>query len=195
MKTAFVIFIFLGLCNPFLNQLSAQDITPDYTPYFPNFPPLTPQEMMDYAKAGAEFLEKGGDIEEFNKSPGMFTKGEFLDYRYLSIVDCETKTALAHPFVPDGVNVVGLFFKVKDINGRAYIAELCSAVSNNPEGAWIVSFVKKPGEETVDLLYIYAVKVKNTDLMVGAFSRNLKLESDLYERAREEEKILNSLVE
>jgi len=31
--------------------------------------------MMEFARQGAEYLENGGDIEEFSKNPGKFTKG------------------------------------------------------------------------------------------------------------------------
>ena len=34
-----------------------------------------------------EYLENGGDIQEFSKNPGRFTKGAFLDFRYL-VVRC-----------------------------------------------------------------------------------------------------------
>lgn len=189
-----ILFLFFGLYCEGFNLLYAQESVPKYTPYFPNFRPLSPQEMMDFTRSGAEHLEKGGDIQEFNKNPGKFTKGVFLDYRCLAVLDCKTKTALAHPFIPKGVNVVGLFHKVKDAKGRAYMTELCAKALNNPKGAWIVSFVKKPGGDAVDLLYQYAVHVKNTDLIVGSFSRNLKLESYLDQRAREEEALLNAMV-
>jgi Single Cache domain 2 len=193
-KTNIIFTIVFCLCLSYTSQAIAQESSSNYTPYFPNFTPLTPQEIMEYARSGAEYLEKGGDVQEFNKNPGKFTKGVFLDYRYLAILDCKTKTALAHPFVPKAVNVIGLFHRIKDARGRAYMAELCTEARNNPKGAWIVSFVGKPGGKTIDLLYQYAVQVKNTDLIVGAFSRDLKLESYLDQRAREEERILNSLV-
>ncbi len=194
-KIIIVMSVFVYLCLPYFNQVTAQDPSPDYTPYFPNYPPLTPQEMMDFAREGAEYLENGGDIEEFNKNPGKFTKGVFLDYRYLAVADCKTKTVLAHPFIPKILNLPGLMYKTKDARGRAYSAEICAAAQKNPKGAWIVAFIKKPEEETINLLYQYNIQVKNTDLVVGVFSRKLKLESHLDQRAREEEKILNSLVE
>ncbi len=195
MKLTFIVVtLVIGLCWPCHNQVIAEGAASSYTPYFPNYRPLSPQEMMEFTRSGVEYLEKGGDIREFNKNPGKFTKGIFLDYRCLAVLDCKTKTALAHPFVPKGVNVIGLFHRVKDARGRAYMAELCTMAKNNPKGAWIVSFVKKPGGATIDLLYQYAIQVKNTDLIVGSFSRNMKVESYLDQRAREEEKILNSLV-
>lgn len=194
-KVIIVMSVFFYVCLPCFNQVIAQDPPPNYTPYFPNYPPLTPEEMMEFARQGAEYLKNGGDIEEFNKNPGKFTKGGFLDYRYLAVADCRTKTALAHPFMPNTVNVKGLMHKIKDARGRAYNAELCAAAQNNPNGAWLVSFIKKPGEETIDLLYQYYIQVKNTDLIVAVFSRNLRIESHLEQRAREEEAILNSLVE
>jgi hypothetical protein len=85
--------------------------------------------------------------------------------------------------------------KTKDARGRAYNAELCAAVQKNPQGAWSVDFIKKPGEEAIDLLYQYNIQVKDSDLVVAVFSRNLRIESHLVDRAREEEAILNSLVE
>ncbi|MCP4750723.1 MAG: hypothetical protein GY866_07515 [Proteobacteria bacterium] len=195
MKNAIVVFtVFLVLCGAGIDQSRAEDAASKYTPYFPNFRPLSPQEMMAFARSGAEYLEKGGDLQEFNKNPGKFAKGVFLDYRYLAILDCRTKTALAHPFLLNRLNIKGLFHKVKDARGRAYMTEICTAAENNPKGAWNVTFIKKPGGKTIDLLYLYAVQVKNTDLIVGVFSRNLKVESHLDQRAREEEKILNSLV-
>jgi len=194
-KIIIVMSVFVYVCLPYVNQVTAQDSSPNYTPYFPNYPPLTPEELMEFAGQGAEYLENGGDIQEFNKNPGKFTKGIFLDYRYLAVADCKTKTVLAHPFLPKIVNVTGLIYKAKDARGRAYSAELCAAAQKNPKGAWNVAFIKKPGEETIDLLYQYNIHVKNTDLVVGVYSRNLKLESHLEQRAREEEHILNSLVE
>lgn len=193
-KIVLVISVLLYACLPCFYQVIAQDPPENYTPYFPNYPPLTPEEMMELARQGAEYLENGGDVEEFNKNPGKFTKGVFLDYRYLSVGDCKTKTALAHPFMPNVVNVPGLMHKIKDVTGRAYNAELCAAALKNPKGAWGVTFVKKPGEEIVDLLYQYYIHVKNTDLIMAVFSRNLRIESHLEQRAREEEAILNSLV-
>jgi hypothetical protein len=193
-KTIITFILLIGLCWPFLNQVSAKDSSPHYTPYFPNFPPLAPKEMMEMARKGAEYLEKGGDIQEFNKNPGIFTKGVFLDYRYVAVGDCKTKTVLAHPFIPKIVNLEGLMYRAKDARGKAYSAEICAAAQNNPKGAWNVAFIKKPGEETIDLLYQYAIQVKNTDLIVTTYSRNIKLESHLDERAKEEEKILNLLV-
>jgi hypothetical protein len=151
--------------------------------------------MMAFAREGAEYLENGGDIEEFSKNPGKFTKGVFLDYRYLAVADCSTKTVLAHPFMPQILNVEGLMHKTRDAKGRAYNAELCAAAQKNPAGAWNVAFIKKPGEEAIDLLYQYNVQVKNSDLTVAVFSRNLMIESHLEQRAGEEEEILNSLVE
>jgi len=193
-KNIIVMSVFFCVCLPYLNQVAAQDASPSYTPYFPNYPPLTPEEMMAFARQGAEYLEKGGDIQEFNKNPGKFTKGVFLDYRYLAVADCKTKTVLAHPFLPNIVNVKGLMHKAKDARGRAYSTELCSATKKNPKGAWVAAFLKKPGEPIFDILYQYNIRVKNTDLVVGVFSRNIKLESHLDKRAREDEKILNSLV-
>ncbi len=194
-KIVIVLSVFLCVCILYSNHVTAEEPPPNYTPYFPNYPPLTPEEIMAFARQGAEYLENGGDIEEFNKNPGKFTKGIFLDYRYLAVADCKTKTVLAHPFMPKIVNVKGLMFKTKDARGRAYNAEICAAAQKNPKGAWIIALIKKPGEETIDLLYQYNIQVKNTDLVVGAFSRNLKLESHLEKRAGEEEHILNSLVE
>ncbi len=83
--------------------------------------------MMAFARKGAEYLEKGGHVKEYNRNPGQFTKGVFLDYRYLSIMDCKTMTVLAHPFIPKGVNVKGLFYKIKDARGRAHIVDICEA--------------------------------------------------------------------
>ena len=60
---------------------------------------------------------------------------------------------------------------------------------------WIASFVPKPGEDTIDLVYKYAIGVKNTNLIVGANSRNLRIESHLEHRAKDEEEILKSLIE
>ena len=194
-KIIIVMSALFWVCLPCFNQTIDQDPPPNYTPYFPNYPPLTSEEMMEFARQGAEYLENGGDIEEFNKNPGKFTKGVFLDYRYLAVADCRTKTVLAHPFMPQIVNVQGLMHKTKDARGRSYNAELCAAVQKNPNGAWNVAFIKKPGEETIDLLYQYNIQVKNTDLVVAVFSRNLRIESHLEDRAREEEAILNSLVE
>jgi hypothetical protein len=194
-KTIIVISVLFFVCLPCFTQEIAQESPPNYTPYFPNYPPLTPEEMMEFAKHGAEYLENGGDIGEFNKNPGQFTKGVFLDYRYLAVADCRTKTVLAHPFMPKVLNVQGLMYKTKDARGRAYNAELCAAVQKNPKGAWNVAFIKKPGEETIDLLYQYNIQVKDTDLVVAVFSRNLRIESHLVDRSREEEAILNSLVE
>ena len=151
--------------------------------------------MMEFARKGAEFLENGGDIEEFNKNPGKFTKGAFMDYRYLAVGDCETKTVLAHPFIPKIRNVKGLMMIVKDANGRVYSAEVCDAAMKNPKGAWLVSYVyKNPGENRIDLLYQYYIRVKGTNLAVAVFSRQLKIENLLSKKAGEEEKILNSLV-
>ncbi len=178
-----------------LSQVRAEDTVSNYTPYFPNFPPLSPQEMMDFAQRGAKFLEDGGDLQEFNKIPGKFTQGAFMDYRYLAVGDCKTKTVLAHPFIPKIHNIKGLMIIVKDANGRVYSAEVCDAAMKNPKGAWLVSYVfKVPGENRIDLLYQYYIRVKGTNLAVAVFSRQLKIESYLDQRAREEEKILNSLV-
>lgn len=58
---------------------------------------------MDFAQKGAEYLENGGDIQEFSKNPGEFTKWVFMDFRYLLVADCKTKTVLAHPFLPKAV--------------------------------------------------------------------------------------------
>ena len=195
MKKVTILFIFcFCLLGSGTQHLGAEGAASTYSPYFPNFPPLSTQEIMDFARSGAEYLEKGGELQVFNQNPGPFTKGVFLDYRYLAVLDCNTKTALAHPFIPRGVNVKGLFYRVKDAKGRAYMVELCTAAANNPKGAWVVPFIKKPGGETIDLLYLYAIQVKNTDLIVGAFSRNLNLESYLDQRTREEERLLNDLV-
>lgn len=193
-KTISAIILFVILFLPDVNQVIAEEPSRAYTPYFPNYPPLTLQEMMAFARKGAEYLENGGDVQEFNKNPGKFTKGVFLDYRYLAVADCKIGTVLAHPFIPRIVNVKGLMFKVKDARGRAYSSETCSAALSNPKGAWSVAFIKKPGEQEIDLLYQYNVRVKNTDMVVGVFSRNLKLEEHLDKRAGEEEQILNSLV-
>ncbi len=193
-KILVVMWVLLGINLPFYTQTVAEEPPPNYRPYFPNYPPLTPQEMMEFARKGAEYLEKGGDVQEFNKNPGKFTKGAFLDYRYLAVGDCKTKTVLANPWLPKIVDVKGLMYRAKDARGRAYSAEICEAAKNNPKGAWNVTFIKKPGESTIDLFYQYVIQVKNTDLIVGVFSRNLKLEGHLDQIAREEEKILNSLV-
>ncbi len=193
-KTIIALSVLFYVCLSCFNQVIAQDPPSNYTPYFPNYPPLTPQEMMEFAKKGAEYLEKGGDIQEFNKNPGKFTKGVFLDYRYLAVANCKTKTVLAHPFLPKVVNVKGLMYKAKDAKGRAYSAEVCQAALKNPKGAWIAAFLKKPGEPIIDILYQYNIRVKDTNLVVGVFTRNIKLESHLEKRAREEEEILNSLV-
>ena len=193
-KAATVFILFLFLCLPCFSQASSEDAASDYRPYFPSFPPLTPQEMMKFARKGAEFLENGGDIQEFNKNPGKFTKGTFLDFRYLAVVDCKTNTVLANPWLPKIVNIKGLLTAVKDAWGRAYMLEICTAAKNNPKGAWNVIFIKKPGESIVDLFYQYVIQVKNTDLIVGVFSRNLKVESYLGQQARDEEKALNSMV-
>ncbi len=193
-RTMLVLILFMGLCGPIFNQLIAKSPSSNYSPYFPSLPPLTPQEMIKFARTGAEYLEKGGDVQEFNKNPGKFTKGAFLDFRYLAVGNCKTNTVLANPWIPKVVDIKGLFYRVKDARGKAYMLEICTAAGNNPKGAWNVSFIKKPGENTVDLLYQYAIQVKNTDIIVGVYSRNLKVESHLDRRAREEEKILNSLV-
>ena len=194
-KIIIVMSVFVYVCLPYVNQVTAQDSSPNYTPYFPNYPPLTPQEIMEFARQGAEYLENGGDVQEFNKNPGKFTKGVFMDFRYLTVLDCKTKTVLAHPFLPKLVNVPGLLHKVKDARGRATSVELCEAALKNPKGAWIVAFVPKPGEGTIDLVYKYILRVKNTNLAVGVNARNLRIEKHLDKRAREEEEILNSLVE
>lgn len=193
-KIIIVIGVLFYVCLPCFDQVTAQDPSPNYAPYFPNYPPLSPQEMMEFAKKGAEYLENGGDVQEFNKNPGKFTKGVFLDYRYLAVADCKTKTVLAHPFLPKIVNVKGLIHKARDARGRAYSAELCVAAQKYSKGAWVAAFLKKPGEPIYDILYQYYIRVKNTDLFVGVFSRNIKLESHLDKRAREEEQILNSLL-
>ena len=117
-----------------------------------------------------------------------------MDFRYFAVIDCHTKTLVAHPFLPKMVNVPGLLHKVKDAKGRATSVEICEAALKNPKGAWIVSFVPKPGEEIIDLVYKYALRVKNTNLIVGINARNLRIESHLEQRAKEEEEILNSLV-
>ena len=43
------IFILIGLiffaCLAVNNQTTAQEPAPDYTPYYPNYPPLSPQEL------------------------------------------------------------------------------------------------------------------------------------------------------
>ena len=66
----------------------------------------------------------------------------------------------------------------------------------NPKGAWIVSYVYKiPGEDRIDLLYQYYLRVKGTNLAVAVFSRHLKIDSLLRERAKEEENELNNLVQ
>lgn len=193
-KALAMLTLFFGLYGTGLIQLQAEDAVLNYRPYFPNFPPLSPQEMMDFARTGAEYLENGGDIQEFNKNSGKFTKGAFLDFRYLAVVNCKTKTVLANPWLPKVVNIKGLISMVKDAKGRAYIAEICVAAKNNPKGAWNVTFVKKPGENVVDLFYQYVIQVRKTDFIVGSFSRNLKVESHLEERAKAEEKILNTLL-
>jgi len=102
---------------------------------------------------------------------------------------------LAHPFLPEVVNVPGLLYLMKDAMGRATSVELCEAVRQNPNGAWIVAFVPKPGEEKIDLVYKYLFRVPNTNLAVGVNTRNLRIESHLVIRAREEEEILNLLVQ
>lgn len=191
--TIVILLICLGWTDQHL--IKAENIAPSYTPYFPNYPPLTPKEMMEFAQRGAKFLEDGGDIQEFNNIPGKFTKGEFMDYRYLAIGDCKTKTVLAHPFIPKIHNVKGLMIIVKDANGRVYSAEVCDAAMKNPKGAWLISYVYKiPGESQIDLLYQYYLRVKRTNLAVAVFSRQLKIESHLEKRAKAEEKILNALV-
>jgi hypothetical protein len=178
-----------------ISQAYSQAPPPDYTPYNPNYPALSPQEIMEFARRGAEFLENGGDIQEFNKNPGMFTHGDFLDFRYLVVFDCETKTVLAHPFLPKVVGVPGLLHTMKDARGRATSVELCEMALTNPKGGWIVAFVPKPGEGTIDLVYKYILRVKNTNWAVGVNARNLRIESHLDKRAREEEELLNSLVQ
>ncbi len=192
------IIIIVGLIFCFflsgINLLVAGDSSPAYSPYYPTHPPLKTQEIIDFVRQGATYLENGGDIQEFNKNPGRFTKGEFLDFRYLVIMDCATKTALAHPFLPQVVNVKGLLNKVKDAKGRATSIELCEATLKNPLGAWIVSFVPKPGEDTIDIVYKYAIRVKNTDIIVGVNARALNIESHIEKRAMEEEQVLNSLL-
>lgn len=195
MKKLILLIFLIGMCLLNFSQTFAQDPSTTYTPYFPNYPPLSVQEMMAFAREGAEFLKNGGDLKEFSKNPGRFTKGVFLDYRYLAVADCQTKTLLAHPFMPKILDIPGLMFKTRDVRGRAYNAELCEAVQRNPNGAWNVSFIKKPGEETVDLLYQYNIKVKTSNLVVGVFSRNLKINNLLEKRASEEEEFLNSLVD
>ncbi|MCP4403495.1 MAG: hypothetical protein GY801_40085 [bacterium] len=193
-KTIIVVSVLFYVCLPCFNQVTAQDHPPNYTPYFPNYPPLTPEEMMAFARQGAEYLENGGDIEAFNKNPGKFTKGVFLDYRYLVVVDCKTGTMLATSFLSEVINQEGLVFKIKDGWDRAYGAEVCSAVLKKSNGTWLVAYVKKPGEHVFDLIYKYFIRVKNSDMAVGMYSRNLRIESHLEQRAREEEAILNSLV-
>ncbi len=86
-KIIIVMSVFLCVCLPYFNQVIAQGPPPNYTPYFPNYPPLTPEEMMEFARQGAEYLEHGGDVQEFSKNPGKFTRGVFLDYRYLVCTD------------------------------------------------------------------------------------------------------------
>ena len=193
-KAATVFILFLFLCLPCFSQVSAEDAASNYSPYFPSFPPLTPQEMMEFARKGAEFLENGGDIQEFNKNPGKFTKGAFLDFRYLAVVDCKTNTVLANPWLPKIVNIKGLVTTAKDAWGRVYMLEICTEARINPKGAWNVIFIKKPGESIIDLFYQYVIQVKNTDLIVGVFSRNLKVEGYLDQQARDDEEALNSLV-
>ena len=60
---------------------------------------------------------------------------------------------------------------MKDARGRATSVELCEAVLQNPNGAWIVAFVPKPGEEKIDLVYKYLLRVPNTNLAVGVNAR------------------------
>ena len=189
-----VLYLALGLCWGGGNPILADEAALNYRPYFPNFPALTPQEMMAFARSGAAYLEKGGDVQAFNNNPGRFTKGAFLDFRYLGVGNCKSNTVLANPWLPKVVGIKGLLIRVKDARGRAYIAEICAAAKKNPKGAWNVSFIKKPGENRIDPFYQFVVQVKNTDLIVGAYSRNLRLESHLEQRARDEERILNSLL-
>lgn len=193
-KTAFITILLCYMSLLCLVQVFSENPPPDYTPYNPNYPLLSPQEIMEFARQGAEYLENGGDIQELNKNPGKFTKGEFMDFRYLVVFDCETKTVLAHPFLPELVNVPGLLYKMKDAEGRATSIELCEIALKNSKGGWIVAFVPKPGEGTIDLVYKYILRVKNTNMAVGVNARNLRIESHLDKRAREEEEILNSLV-
>ncbi len=194
-KIIIVISVLFYVCVPYCHHVIAEDAPPSYTPYFPNYPPLTPEEMMEFARQGARYLENGGDVQEFSKNPGKFAKGVFLDYRYLVVIDCKTGTMLATPFLSDVINQEGLVFKIKDAWDRAYGAEMCSVVLEKPKGMWLVAYVKKPDEQVFDLIYKYFVRVKNTDMAVGMYSRNLKIESLLEQRAREEEAILNSLAQ
>jgi len=186
------LFFWFFLCGISLSV--AEDSSMAYSPYYPTYPPLKTKEIIDFVRRGATYLENGGDIQEFNKNPGKFTKGEFLDFRYLVIMDCATKTALAHPFLPQVVNVIGLLNKVKDAKGRATSVELCEATFKKPLGTWIVSFVPKPGEGTIDIVYKYAIRVKNTDMIVGVNARALNIDGHIEKRAMEEEKVLNSLL-
>ena len=196
MKKIFIIMsLFCYMSLPCYTQAFDKDPPPNYTPYNPNYPLLSPQEIMEFARLGAEYLENGGDVQEFNKNPGRFTKGVFMDFRYLVVFDCKTKTVLAHPFLPQLVNIPGLLHEIKDAKGRATSIELCEIAINNPKGGWIVAFVPKPGEGTIDLVSKYILRVKNTDWAVGVNARNLRIENHLERRAREEEEILNSLVQ
>ncbi len=193
-KPIISISLFLIMFVLWFTPSLAEESPSKYTPYYPTYPPLTQEEIISFVRQGAEYLENGGDIQEFNKNPGRFTKGEFMDFRYLVVIDCATKTALAHPFLPQVVNVPGLLHKAKDAKGRATSVELCETTQTNPGGAWIVSFVPKPGEEAIDIVYKYAIRVKNTNLIVGANARVLKIENHIMQRAREEEKVLNSAI-
>ena len=112
-----------------------------------------------------------------------------------SVFDIKTKTVLAHPFLPQVVKVPGILHSIKDARGRATEVELCEIALNNPKGGWVVAFVPKPGEGIIDLVYKYVLPVKNSNLAVGVNARNLRIESSLDQRAREEENILNSMLE
>ncbi len=172
----------------------ARDAPSKYTPYFPNYPPLTAQEMMEFVRAGAEYLEKDGDVAEMNKKRGRFTMGVVRDYRYLTVADCKTLTIVAHPFFPDLIGKMGFLKILKDATGRLYGVEGCIRLKRNPKGIWLVVLMKSPGGTKLEPLYGYALYVESRDMFVNAWTRNLRLQSELRKNAEADEKSLQSLL-
>lgn len=141
-------------------------------------PPWTPEGMMEWAYRAADYVKKTGDVSEFQKKKGKFTKGEIFDYRFLLVVDCESLTLIVHPYFPNVVNKKGHLGKMKDAKGSYFMREMCKGIKGQPEGYWTVPFQNIPGTKKAAKMPAFSMKPNNSPYHLTVFSRNIDLSQE-----------------
>ena len=101
----------------------------------------TPQEVYTKVVAAAQFLSETGEsgLKEFQKSGGRFV----WKNTHVWVAECEKLYCLPGPKNKD----IGLSLSKPKCykTGKLYIVELCNEGMHNSHGAWIESWVPKPG--------------------------------------------------